>query len=257
MLTIFDSRRRDLRSDRVEPDDALLERARAFAPEADREAFTMDRVHMRSAYVCNDQVDHYSTRFTIRALHQIAAIINDQSAGFHRNHATWGSQDLPVGRWFHAEVVEIDGVHWVRAWFYCARGDEMGDRLERYVSLGIWREVSISWWMRSYTCDVDGLDVSKSPHYPGQVLEGGRVVVGVMDDIAEVDEISAVPQGGQKGTKFAERSASERQVDDLMGRLRIAREEIVDAWRLERSTLALLKEEPDGLMHSLRRGASQ
>ena len=45
-------------------------------------------VHVRSALVCNDQVDHYSTRFTPEALAQIVALVNSDADGVNvkRDH---------------------------------------------------------------------------------------------------------------------------------------------------------------------------
>lgn len=176
-------------------------------------AATADDVYVCSALVCNDQVDHYSTRFTERALEQIAGLV--PGANLMRNHNEWASGDLPIGRVFRAERVDLGGVRWVRVWLYWERGTAEGDAMAKRVSLGIWREVSLSWWMRSFTNSVDGRPFDESPYYPGQELPGGEIVIGIMDDVTEVNEVSVVARGGQKGTKLGEvRGADDEDVRD-------------------------------------------
>lgn len=185
---------------------------------------TAEDVHVRSALVCNDQVDHYSTRFTVEALGQIVALINGDPNGVNlmRNHNEYGSDDLPIGRLFRAELVQMDGVTHVRAWFYWERGTEDGDEMARKIALGIWREVSISWWMSSFTNSVDGKPFEESPYYPGQELPGGTIVVGIMSGIEEINEVSIVARGGQKDTSI--QPARERgAVADVDGMVLAAR----------------------------------
>lgn len=184
---------------------------------------TAEDVHVRSAMVCNDLVDHYHTRFTVEALGEIVALINGDPNGVNlmRNHNEYASDDLPIGRLFRADLVVADGMTSVRAWFYWERGTEDGDEMARKIALGIWREVSISWWMSSFVCSVDGKPFSESDYYAGQELENGTVVVGIMSGIEEINEVSIVSRGGQKQTSIQparERgvAAAEADVDGLV-----------------------------------------
>jgi len=181
---------------------------------------TAEDVHVRSALICNDQVDHYSTRFTMEALGQIVSLINDDPNGVNlmRNHNEYGSGDLPIGRLFRAEPVNIGGVNHVRAWFYWERGTEDGDTMARKIALGLWREVSLSWWMESFTNSVDGKPFDESPYYAGQELPDGTVVVGIMSGIVEINEVSIVSRGGQKDTSIqpARARVGERDVETIL-----------------------------------------
>ena len=176
---------------------------------------TAEDVHVRSALACNDQVDHYSTRFTLEALQEIVALINGSDTGINlmRNHNEYGSDDLPIGRLFAAELVTIGSVNHVRVWFYWERGTEDGDEMARKIALAIWREVSISWWMRSFTNSIDGKPFDESPYYPGQTLADGQVVIGIMSGIEEVNELSIVPRGGQKSTAIQPARAADAESD--------------------------------------------
>ncbi len=161
-------------------------------------------VYVRSGIVCNNLVDHYSTRFTDRALQQIVDLWNDPATApnWQRQHDQWSAiGGLPIGRGIKAALEPLDtGGTGVRAWWYYLRNDPVGDQIERYVAAQIWRELSLAWWMKSYTCDVDGKDVEESDFYPGQELSDGRIVVGIMDDVTELAEFSLVSRGGQVGT---------------------------------------------------------
>ena len=163
-------------------------------------------VYVASALVCNDLVDHYSTQFTREALGEIAELI--VGANLMRNHVEYGEEALPIGRAFTAEVVEVRGQGeknglYVRVWFYWERGTEFGEQMAKKISLAIWREVSLSWWMRSFTNSIDGKPFDESPYYAGQELPDGQTVVGVMADIVEVNEFSVVSRGGQKHTSMS------------------------------------------------------
>jgi hypothetical protein len=183
---------------------------------------TAEDVHVRSALACNDQVDYYHTRFTLEALQQIVALVNDSPVGINlmRNHNEYGSDDLPIGRLFYAEMVNVDGVNWVRVWFYWERGTEDGDEMARKIALAIWREVSISWWMNSFVNSIDGKPLNDSQYplnCPGEKTESGQVVIGVMSGIEEINELSIVSRGGQKNTSIMPaRAADESDVDGLV-----------------------------------------
>jgi hypothetical protein len=154
-----------------------------------------------SALVCNDIVDNYSTQFTQAALQQIVDLL--PGTNVLRNHNEgFMSDDLPIARCFASELVrQADGVY-VRARFYWERGTEFGDDMAKRVALGLWREVSLSWWMSSYTNSIDGQPMDESPYYAGQVLPDGQTVVGIMDDVQELNEFSIVARGGQKNTSM-------------------------------------------------------
>jgi hypothetical protein len=72
--------------------------------------------------------------------------------------------------------------------------------MAKRIALGLWREVSLSWWMSSFTNSIDGQPMDESPYYPGQELPDGQTVVGIMDDVQELNEFSIVARGGQKNT---------------------------------------------------------
>lgn len=212
-------------------------------------AVTPDDVHIRHALICNDQVDHYSTRFTLEALQEIVTLINENPNGVNlmRNHDEWSLEALPVGRLYYAELVLIGTVTHVRAYFYWAKGTSDGDDMARQFALGIWREVSVSWWMKSFTNSIDGKPMSESPYYAGQEMPDGTVIIGIMSQIVEVNELSIVSRGGQKDTSVgparSNREASEMDtVEGLIAGARsraqrsAAQSSTPDYWRDRRAS---------------------
>ncbi len=181
----------------LDPADTDLAAIARFVPEG-FPAPTEGDVYVASALVCNDLVDHYSTRFTEGALQKIVELL--PGTNLMTNHDEHSGRALPVGRAFGAELVRLDDGLYVRVRFYWERGTAWGEEMAKRVMLGIWREVSLSWWMASFTNSIDGAPMDESPYYAGQKLPDGQVVVGVMDEVVEVNEFSLVPRGGQKNT---------------------------------------------------------
>ena len=196
--------------------DRLLDMVNAIAPEPQ----TAETVRIRKGVICNNRVDHYSTRFTDRALQQIVDLwpgVNN-----HVLHDSFSAASgMPVGIGLEASIRAIEGVDGglevFGAW-YNSIGEPANDYIDAMVSKGIWRELSLAWWMNAYTCDVDGKPIGYgedcSDFYPGQELSDGRVVVGIMDDVVDLVEFSYVPRGGQIGTSI-ERDRPER-VENLI-----------------------------------------
>lgn len=190
--------------ERTAPSDALL----AAVNELAEAKLTADDVYIRSGAVCNDQLNHNDCRFTPAALGQIVALFNRAETNWHRQHDVYSANGgLPIGRAFRAALEpmpSVAGGQQVRVWWYYLKGDPEGDRCERYIAAQIWRELSIACWVRSFTADVDGKPIGygdgKSDYYPGQVLSDGRVVVGIMDDVIELEEFSLVSKGAEIGT---------------------------------------------------------
>ena len=202
----------------LDPEDADLAAIARFVPEG-FPAPTRDDVYVASALVCNNLVDHYSTQFTENALRQIVELL--PGTNLMTNHDEHSGRALPVGRAYAAELVDGADGKYVRARFYWERGTEDGDTMAKKISLGIWREVSLSWWMASFTNSIDGAPMDESPYYAGQKLPDGQTVVGIMDEVVEVNEFSLVPRGGQKNTSIG--PARSGEVVSIEGVLQAAR----------------------------------
>lgn len=191
--------------ERTAPDDELLSLINRYA----LEPLTAEDVYIRSTYFCNNKIDYYRTRFTDPAVRQNSELV--VGGNMMVNHNEGGPLDLPIARFIKGAVVEREGDLWGRGWFYYPRNDDYGEKMERMIRGGWWQQVSLAWWMRSFTNSVDGKPMNESPYYPGQILADGTEVIGIMDDIVEVDEVSLVARGGQIGTSIGARSIPPRQ----------------------------------------------
>jgi hypothetical protein len=182
----------------LEPKDTDLALIARFVP-AGFPVPTAADVYCVSALICNNLVDHYSTQFTDAALGEIVALI--PGTNIMRNHDEYSLEALPIGRCYAAELVTLPDGLYVRAYWYWERGTSDGDDMARRIALGLWREMSLSWWMSSFTNSIDGKPMDESPYYPGQEFEG-VTVIGMMADVEEVNEVSIVARGGQKNTSI-------------------------------------------------------
>lgn len=188
---------------------------------------TPDNVVIFSALVANDQVDSYSTRFSVSALSQISERL--AGAPGLRNHSTYQSSDMPVMRWFDGAQASRDGVSWARGWSYMSSAPEAvtARELANAIDLAIINEVSLSWWQDGLRCSICGKDMwamDDEGHYvcthnPGQSYNG-EVCVGEMDSIREIAECSLVWKGGQYGTQLESPGArSQQDVETLVQRI--------------------------------------
>lgn len=179
-------------------------------------------VHVRRLWIANNQVDHFSTRFTDRALAQIVELLPGRPT--LRNHTREHPDALPVARFFEAANEELDGVLWAVGSIYWPRKTMMGEDMRLMMDSGVWSESSLAWFMDSFTTSVDNLPVGESPFWPGQAMPDGTTVVGVMDMVTEVEEGSLVALGGQQGT-FASRGRAsvDTSVEQRIERAKLAR----------------------------------
>ena len=186
------------------PSGEQIKRINALRHESMPELSAED-VYVMSCRLANDQVDTYSTRFTVEALEQIAELMTN--VPLMRMHGTWRSEDLPVGRFFGGRTIKIGNVTWVDADFWWARAAQFSADMVANFLTGVWSEVSLSWWMSSFVNSIDGKPFSELPYYPGQEFEDGQIVIGIMSDIVAVDECSIVYRGGQIGTHIVPATA--------------------------------------------------
>lgn len=170
-----------------------------------------ESVLIRSAFLCNDQPDLYDTQFTREALAQI----NDAIAGLPvmRNHNTFGSSDLPVGRWLFGEPAKremrgLDGksvdANWSLCTFFLPRAGDTEGLIPR-MEMGVVSEVSFSWYSTPFVCSICERELShpKCEHQIGSIYDGEKCI-GMMTGIDEGVEASLVWKGGQIGTSIVE-----------------------------------------------------
>lgn len=157
------------------------------------EPLKAEEVHIRSMYLCSDQVCEADWgQFSPNALKQIAERIVGESVLCGHDKTS-----LPIGRFYKAEVMERPSAHegpaenWVRAWFYWLKNTRGSEDLASNIDGGIYREVSISWRFPSAECSICGGNIKVCGHTPGRFYNNRRCTF-LIDQIADVLEGSIV-----------------------------------------------------------------
>lgn len=178
-------------------------------------------VIVRGTLIINSARDHYYSRFSEPAMHEVAEMLPGRPVMANHTYGM-GSLGLPLGRFFDASVVtrrppswtERDS-KWVEGLFYLPNDDE-GQRIARRIDLGIYKETSLGWRCSGADCSVCGDDVRTCGHVPGEVYERSGIAEFSFSGITGVMEGSLVYSGGQKSTTtfvpVGERSAPDAGV---------------------------------------------
>lgn len=155
---------------------------------------TPDDVLVRGCLLCNDQRDHYYSRFSREALDEVAEMLPGRPVADSHNYRLRAE-----GRFFDAKVTKRDGVRWVEALFYLPN-TERGKEVAQRIDVGVDREVSIGWNCLDATCGVCGEHIARCGHIPGDIYEGTGFCTYEFGAITNAFEGSLVLAGGQKDT---------------------------------------------------------
>lgn len=161
---------------------------------------TADEIQVRAMYIVSDQINSFGGRFPVEEHHRLAELLIDSPVLVgHRKDR------LPVGRNFHAELVERDGRPWVKCYFYWLRSADADESLGDNIDGGIYKECSIAFTFNSPTCSICGRDIRRCEHEPFETYEkSGTDVVCHFDyhEIEKVLETSLVYRGAVPKTSL-------------------------------------------------------
>lgn len=159
-----------------------------------KKKLTKEEVYVFSVRLCDDQVDRDGERFSREALPVLGQLFVGKPGIVDHN---W-SAEKQSARIFSTEVVEEDGVCWLKAWAYIPR--EGRERLIADIESGIRREVSISCSMGRRACSICGGNAGACGHRAGESYDGQRCVA-VLEDPRDAYEFSfvAVPAQAEAG----------------------------------------------------------
>lgn len=128
---------------------------------------TAEQVYVFSLRLCDDQVDRDYERFDTAALPGLAKLfIGKTGIVDHR----WSS-DNQVARIFQTQVVQEDGVSFIKAWAYIRRGGN-ADEVIADIEAGIKKEVSVGCAMGRSVCSVCGGEYGTCGHQKGESYDG-------------------------------------------------------------------------------------
>lgn len=190
-------------------------------------SLTAEQVYVFSVRLCDDQVDRDFERFDTQALPELAELFIGKS-GIVDHKWSAGSQ---LARIFAAEVVQEEGVSYLKAWAYIRRGGA-GDEWIADIEAGIKKEVSVGCAMAESVCSVCGSPYGECGHRKGEYYDG-QLCCAILRRAVDAYEFSfvAVPAQRDAGVlKGMGRKVSLKELADEYG----AQEEYRGLWKLAR-----------------------
>ena len=174
-----------------------------------RTVLAPEQVYVFALRLCDDQVDRDLERFDTAALPELAKLfIGKTGVVDHR----WSS-DAQVARIFETQVVQEDGVSYIKAWAYIRRGGN-ADEVIADIEAGIKKEVSVGCAMGWSACSICGGEYGSCGHQKGEYYDGQLCCV-ILKEPVDAYEFSfvAVPAqrdaGVMKGMGRGKRSLKE------------------------------------------------
>lgn len=155
-------------------------------------SLTAEQVYVFSLRLCDDQVDRDMERFDTAALPGLARLfIGKTGIVDHR----W-SAEQQVARIFETQVVQENGVSFIKAWAYIRRGGR-GDEVIADIEAGIKKEVSVGCAMGRSICSVCGGDYGSCGHQKGERYDGELCCV-ILKEPMDAYEFSFVAVPAQR-----------------------------------------------------------
>ena len=194
---------------------------------------TEEQVYVFSVKLCDDQVDRDGERFDTAALPELARLfIGKTGIVDHR----W-SADKQIARIFETQVIQEEGISYIKAWAYIRRGGD-NDEIIADIEAGIKKEVSVGCAMGRAVCSICGSDYGTCGHQKGQSYDG-QVCCAILKEPMDAYEFSfvAVP---------AQRSAG---VMKALGGSKRCLKELADEFGFQAEYRALFKQAQLGLQY--------
>ena len=168
-----------------------------------------DQVYVFSLRLCDDQVDRDFERFDTGALPGLAKLFIGKT-GIVDHH--WSS-DKQIARIFAAEVVQEEGVSYVKAWAYIRRGGS-GDEVIADIEAGIKKEVSVGCAMGRSICSICGSDYGSCGHQKGEYYDG-QLCCAILKEPMDAYEFSFVAVPAQRDAGVLKALGGKRCLKEL------------------------------------------
>ena len=156
---------------------------------------TAEQVYVFSVRLCDDQLDRDGERFDTAALPVLARLFIGKTGIVDHK---WTSEHQ-VARIFETQVVQEDGVCYIKAWAYIRRGGA-ADEVIADIEAGIKKEVSVGCAMGRAVCSVCGGEYGICGHQKGEYYDGQLCCV-ILKEPMDAYEFSfvAVPSQREAG----------------------------------------------------------
>jgi hypothetical protein len=149
-------------------------------------------VYVFSLRLCDDQIDRDMERFDTQALPALAKLFLGKTGIVDHQ---WSSS-RQVARIFATEVVQEEGVSYIKAWAYIRRGGK-ADEVIADIEAGIKKEVSVGCAMGRAVCSVCGSDYGVCGHQKGEYYDGA-LCCAILKEPMDAYEFSFVAVPAQR-----------------------------------------------------------
>ena len=153
---------------------------------------TAEQVYVFSLRLCDDRVDRDYERFDTDALPGLAKLFIGKTGICDHKWST----DAQVARIFAAEVVQEEGVSYIKAWAYIRRGGH-ADEVIADIEAGIKKEVSVGCAMGYGICSVCGSEYGTCGHQKGEYYDG-QLCCAILKEPVDAYEFSFVAVPAQR-----------------------------------------------------------
>ena len=149
------------------------------------------------------------------SLRQLAALAYDHP--IQRNHDTWTSEGLPIGRIFESSVgPDSRGDLCNLQRFYMVR-EPLTESLAKRMKGGIITEDSVSFAHDTLKCSICQTDLYQCSHLPLEQYDG-KTCLGIVLDVCEYFETSLVWAGMADGTRIRMAASRDGELEQMLAR---------------------------------------
>ncbi|MBR4972113.1 MAG: hypothetical protein IKY59_03985 [Oscillospiraceae bacterium] len=142
--------------------------------------------------LCDDQIDRDMERFDTEALPALAKLFVGKTGII--DHC-WSSENQ-VARIFQTQVVQEEGVRYIKAWAYIRRGGHT-EEIIADIEAGIKKEVSVGCAMGRSVCSICGGDYGSCGHQKGEHYDG-QLCCAILREPMDAYEFSFVAVPAQR-----------------------------------------------------------
>ena len=153
---------------------------------------TAEQVYVFSLRLCDDQMDRDYERFDTAALGTLAKLFIGKTGVVDHK---W-SADKQIARIFETQVVQEEGISYIKAWAYIRRGGS-NDEIIADIEAGIKKEVSVGCAMGMAVCSVCGSEYGTCGHLKGESYDG-QVCCAILQEPMDAYEFSFVAVPAQR-----------------------------------------------------------
>ena len=168
-----------------------------------------EQVYVFSLRLCDDQVDRDFERFDAAALPGLAKLFIGKTGILDHQ---W-SADKQVARIFETQVVQEDGVSYIKAWAYIRRGGR-NDEIIADIEAGIKKEVSVGCAMGRAICSICGGEYGSCGHLKGETYDG-LTCCAILQEPVDAYEFSFVAVPAQREAGVLKGFGSKAQLKAL------------------------------------------